>query len=147
MRNPGQTTGPCPARSQREVEPHGSRCAIVSAASHGRGEWRRGTNVHWYMIPKHCWLREGHAVQCQLHFQPFQCVYAAVMQPVGHKFTALLGSSPAVTLDKFPSLTLHFFTIKQKWQYLPLKVFEQKIHSAWHVAGPRCSLLFAWLVF
>lgn len=42
MRTPREVAGP----QQGKVVPPVSRHAIVSAASHGHGEWRRGTSLH-----------------------------------------------------------------------------------------------------
>lgn len=95
-------------------------------------EWRRG--LHGYMMTKICLLK-GLVVQCQLHVQPLaMCLCSNVA--TWDQFTSLPGSLPAVTMDEFPSWTLHYFTMKRKWQDLPPRLFERKMHSAWHIVGP-----------
>lgn len=66
-----------------------------------------------------------------------RCVYVWRNVAMWDPCTSLLDSLPAVTLEEFPSLTLHCSTMKRKWQqYLPARGFERKMHSAWHRVGP-----------
>lgn len=66
-----------------------------------------------------------------------QCVNACINVAVWAQFPSFLVCLSAVTLDGFPSLTLRFFTVKCKWRYLPPRVFEREMCSAWPIAGPQ----------
>lgn len=104
-----------------------------------------GDEPTWIRDPKNLFAQRSRCiVPTSCSASCLQCVYVCRNVATWDQFTSLLGSLPAVTLDEFPSLTLHCFTMKRERQYLgTAKGFGEENAQCLARSGPSAFVSFS----